>query len=65
MTLFAVRTVGYNTHYVIAKDFNDAKNKVVAYMAAPSKLITEDGSLNRGESDPIKYIEQITDELIR
>ena len=55
MMLFKVDTKKYDSYYVIAKDFNDAKRKVelkLQELKEKESILTEDGSLRNLEEKP-------------
>lgn len=67
MKLFEVQIdYPYKRLYVIARDFNEARDKAMEYMRAPAKLLDSDGSLNmQTKETTVENIKLLTDELIR
>jgi hypothetical protein len=68
MKLFEVQIdYPYKRLFVIANDFNDARDKALNYHHTPRKLFDYDGSLRTQEEHEtvVENIKMLTDEIIR
>lgn len=67
MKLFEVQIdYPYRRLYVLAGDFNDARDKALLYFNTPKKLFDSDGSLRTSEQETIvEGVKLLTDEVIR
>jgi hypothetical protein len=67
MKLFEVQIdFPYKRLYVIAGDFNDARDKALKYYNTPTRLFDADGSLRTGQQETIvEGVKLLTDEVIR
>lgn len=66
MKLYKVLTTRYDDYYVEARDFNEARDKVIGHVRA-SEVLTKRGDLNTLiiNEDSISEIRLLTDELIK
>jgi hypothetical protein len=64
MKLFRVSTTKWDEYYVLAKDYNEARDKTIEYLKHSVKLFDRDKSLVVTE-DSINEIRLLTDEIIR